>query len=467
MNRRERSTRRGILLLVFVALASSCALFPVVDHPGTAEWDLPSLVTLGDPEASMAVNQDLISWVGYGKGDGKLSVLARDGDLVMLERTGAVEIPFAYSKRDGPHPEVRADDFRVWIGENLVTLILSSEAFDPEWVLEAEEEELAGIRLCLMDDSPFPESPAFDRAMKRLARIRPDAGWVVKHPGDLDRVLSLFTPKRIWIIDEDPVSEETWERVRQLKELRVLTINAESLEGMGELRPPEMLRHLTLCEWNPDRLRLSEKGWDSLSSLTLSASPAAALTGLDPLRGIRELHLRHCKELNDISGIEKLTGLKAVTISGSPDLRDIGPLVKTTDLAWLGLPEPTTQAQFEAVIGQNRGLRYLELIRCRHVKDLLPIRGLKDIEVLVLLSKEKGARPGIPRLERLRLLALSEDAYEDSDYIGRIGKEHPDCEVIKAAPYCMGSGWILLLWLVVPFWLLLTHAVRKRGIHAG
>jgi len=457
---RSRFWRKGFLLLAFVGLVSSCAFFPLAEHPGSDRWIFPTLVTFRCTEVSIGMNQDVLSWISQSDDHGRLRVLAREGDLVLLESDGKVEMLFPYNHVDGPEPEILRDDFRIRVGDMLIALDLSSASFDPEWVLQAEERALAKIRLCWMDDSSLPTDPASERAIRKLARVCPKTGWIVKHPKDLNVILPLFTPERIWILEDEPMSKETWKRICQTKTLRYLAVHSGNFAGLDELDPADALYHLSLWEWDSSASRFSENGWDSLRSLTLMDASVKTLECIEPFQGLREIHLRDCEELRDIQTLSQFPGLRAVSFQGSPELVDVSPLVRAGGLEWVGFPENTTQAQFSEVIENNQGIRYLELIRCKNVKDLLPAEGLPALEYLVILSEE-GVRPALSEWPGLRLLALPEETFEDAGYIHQLRNENPDCTVIRAAPYCMGSGWILLLWLSIPGWMLLRRVTRR------
>ena len=88
------------------------------------------------------------------------------------------------------------------------------------------------------------------------------------------------------------------------------------------------------------------------------------------------------------------------------------------------------------------------------------LRILKKLESLVVLDGRMD--PAVLKdLKNLHFLVLAEESFEDREDIEAIKKDHPEVLLVQAEPFCLGSGWILLLWpVLLTGWLL---ARRRSG----
>jgi hypothetical protein len=86
----------------------------------------------------------------------------------------------------------------------------------------------------------------------------------------------------------------------------------------------------------------------------------------------------------------------------------------------------------------------LELIDCDRISDLAPLKGYTGLRALTLDIDVENLQP-VYDLEGLDLLVLAEDFFEDPLVIGEIRQAMPDTRIVAGGGFCLGSGWILLL----------------------
>jgi hypothetical protein len=73
-------------------------------------------------------------------------------------------------------------------------------------------------------------------------------------------------------------------------------------------------------------------------------------------------------------------------------------------------------------------------------------------------------------MKSLRFLALSKEAFEEPKDIERLKKALPECRIVKAEPFCLGSGWILLLLPTVALTWFLSDRLsgkRRQAVHGN
>ncbi len=90
--------------------------------------------------------------------------------------------------------------------------------------------------------------------------------------------------------------------------------------------------------------------------------------------------------------------------------------------------------------------------------DLEPLRGLRHLQGLVLHDGYENLEV-LKELRTLRYVGVSEDLIDESPaQIAAIRQALPDAVVVRIAPFCLGSGWILLL---IPVLALAWRSLRR------
>jgi hypothetical protein len=162
--------------------------------------------------------------------------------------------------------------------------------------------------------------------------------------------------------------------------------------------------------------------------------------------------------LEDVGRLAQMTGLRTLSLQGCKDLKDLSALSGLEHLRWLALPPETTQAQFATVCKEHPDLEVLAAAPCEGLTDLSPLAGLGNLRVLAL-GETKAPLDPVAGLKSLRLLGVGlkfpekKEGEEEADAgrkqaetaLVRIMEANPDLAVVQVAPFCMGSGWILLL----------------------
>jgi hypothetical protein len=214
-----------------------------------------------------------------------------------------------------------------------------------------------------------------------------------------------------------------------------------------------------------------------LQTLTL---PRLDSLGLEEIRGLPNLRHLDVSTMETLQGIRLPAGLEGLRISaGAVDLSRLGdlPRLRTliltfskwsgpSDLAalkqlrWLGLPTNATQTEFAAIVLAHPDLEVLELGGVEGVTDLSPLRALPRLEAVTLDGAYDDL--GVLRdLTSLRFIGLSRAIWENSpDQVAAIRAALPRAAVVKVTPFCLGSGWILLL---IPAVILMLFIPARRG----
>jgi len=246
------------------------------------------------------------------------------------------------------------------------------------------------------------------------------------------------------------------------KQIDTLSISLNEGGTLDFLAGLPNLHRLSIDGWDPDKTGPLPKGMNVLKSLVISSSSmrdASVLTNVP--NDLQELSILMCDEFADPAGLARFSGLRTLILNLSPGITDLSVLQNMKKLSWAGLPPEITQDQFSVFVDGHPDLKILEMVNCENIVDIQPLRKLTGLAGLVFCGYE-GDLDALGGLKSLKFLGLQKDAFENSpDTIAEIRGKLPDALVVPAAPMCLGSGWILLLF---PLAALIRLWRRRRGI---
>lgn len=432
MNLTNRS--RNILVLLCVSVGAGCALMR--EWAGGGKPPAPDIVEVRGVESFC--NYSPPSWCVSPKEGRPAAILARDGDVFLApEKEWHV---FPYRKSDGKTLMLETKDGVLLLNGEAVALHLSDAGW--EWLRKASNDDLAGLRMLSVE-----KAEALDFALlERLARVRPEIGLSIERidsPDVAARIVSLFEPQFL-SIESDMLSARIDALEPRLARLEILWIG-----GGGSLDfLPRLPRVHTLLLDNCKPTQAQEIS----PSRTLRAVTITGCKGLKDLSflrnlvGLQELNLWHV-EVEDISRLAALPELKKLILdTESKSELDLSVVRRLERLTWLGFPKNTTQETFAAVIASHPDLEVVE-VSSDKIRDLSPLRSLRNLKAAVVPLQSVDVAV-FRELEDLRFLALLHkgDLKGDAaEKMAAVEKALPKTLVVRAAPFCLGSGWILLL----------------------
>lgn len=430
----------GALILSCALLSAGCST--IEKWVLGARWEMPRVVQLKGVESSCIY---LPTWCSIASADRPAGVLARDGDLISF-KSDKKEHVFFYRGTDGESLVLDVQGDVVLLNGKAVSLGLSEKG--TEWLRKASTEDLAGLRLLQFGErAKALEFPL----LEKLARVRPDIALLlhkIDQPDIVARLLSLFEPHFL-SIDLKVLSTRFDVLEPQLAKLKILWTDGEgSLDFLPRL---PRLRTLWLSDWARAGSGAIPGGIRNLRSVTLWGGKGVQdLSLVKNVTGLQELVVWGKEDdlnLKDISALAAFPDLRKLVFAlhEPKNVLDLSVLERLPKLAWLGFPGNTTQEAFAKVIASHPDLKLVEL-RSENVRDLSPLRRLRSLKALTLwqVKVDVGA---LQDLKSLRYLALPDDAFKGdaAKNTAALEKALPETFVAQAAPYCLGSGWILLL----------------------
>jgi len=411
-------------------------------------WQPPQVVTIEGSKPVWSLFTSYPMWGSDAEEGASQALLLRDGDYMLFSD---FDVPVRYLASDGPALKMTFNDWSASLGETIIALSLDSED-GRKWFNSASDAQLAELRIVAVPEDVDAGTLA---ALKRLAATNPNVDLSVESGAALRHVLPLFEPRAVFAGEEEGA---TLELLANQPQLEMLLISASKPGSLDFLPTLPRLRRLFLGEWDIAQAGPLPAGLTGLKSLVVFESEAKDLSALSAApAGLEELSLM-IEGPNDmnLAGLDKFASLRTLILWVDNDSAplDLSSLAALEDLRWAGLPPETSQEQFAAIVSAHPKLTILEMMMSENVKDLAPLRGLKALQGLVLGGAYENLEV-LQELTSLRFVGISKKTWEESPaQVAAVRKALPDAVVVRVSPFCLGSGWILLLVPVLGFaWL--------------
>jgi len=389
-------------------------------------------------------------------------LLVRDGDVIMTEHL----LGFPYRPSDGPLLRVGGDKVVTTLAGKPVALSLDEEG-GWEWLKEASPEQMASLRMVKAGTKGPPEGVDAKALIEKLAGANAAVALTVTDADALGLLLQHFDPA--WLsIGDMSLEKKHWAALMGEKRLRTLAMEGDEEDDLPMLAGLPRLETLFLTKWNVEKAGPLPDGLANLRSLVVFIGSMKDLSCLGKQPRLEELNVVAEKSLTNVTALAGHPHLKTVCLRQCEGVTDLAVLKQLKGLKWLAVPPATTQQQFAEIVRDHPGLTIFEAFNCEKITDLAPVGDLGRLEVLVAVT----AAPPDPlyAMKRLKFLAVAVEEKDgkvksdDQKRLVRLRKELPETAIVRVAPMCLGSGWILVLVpaVALAWWLAKRRASANR-----
>lgn len=443
------------LLLLALVLAVAAGAYVYVGMSWNA-WKPPQVVKIESPERVSSLFPSWGSWLSDAEKGSPQGLLLRDGDYVFPEHG---DLSVHYRASDGQALKIASNAWSARIGETVVSVLLDKEGL--AWVNQASDRQLADLRwLAVPDEIDAASLPA----LKRIAAANPSVDLSCESEATLLKALPLFRPRTIFLGPHS--SAATWTALANQSQVETLLMSATEAGSLDVLPKLPNLRRLLISDWNVEKAGALPAGLSSLKALVIM--PEDAIKDLAVLKAapaaLEELSLLNLNGVKDFAALSKLTSLRTLILRSDDDSIDLSALASLKQLRWVALPSKTTQEQFAEFVRAHPKLTILDMMGNDSVKDLSPLASLKDLNGLILDGTYENLDI-VQKLTSLRFVGISKRISEKSpEQVAAIRKALPDALVVRVSPFCLGSGWILLL---LPALFAAAWLIRRQSASAG
>ena len=419
-------------VIVLLMLGAACSR----SDRSAQSWSLPKPVSIAGGKDWAEVFPSGSQWLSRSADGGVAGLLLHDGDLILAG------IPTVYRTSDGPALKMESNDWSVRLAGKVVSLSLKDGKEGREWLNHAPAQDLTAVRLLVL---PNGSDAALLQALKPMAALNPGVALMAESNAVLCQVLPLFRP-RVLILGDKALDTAGGEIVGAHQQIETVVMSGEEAGSLAILPRLHGLRQLTIISWDVEKAGPLPAGVVRLRSIVVSGSNMKDLSAFDAApAGVEEVSLIACGNLTDVSGLARLPALKTVILDGSEKVLALQGLAGLRQLQWMGLPPKISKGQFGSFVQAHPDLRILEMVGCDGVTNLAPLRGLANLEGLILTGRSSNLEV-VLTLKSLRFVGVPAEVFTKSpDQVMAIQKALPDALVVPVSGLCLGSGWIILL----------------------
>ncbi|MBA7716936.1 hypothetical protein ES703_126021 [subsurface metagenome] len=109
-------------------------------------------------------------------------------------------------------------------------------------------------------------------------------------------------------------------------------------------------------------------------------------------------------------------------------------------------------------------MQVVELVGCEDIIDLSPLESLVKIKAIALFGVSTTDYKPLYNLKTLECILIDEDAFEENEKeISDLQEALPDAQILLGAYFCLGSGWLLLLFPIILILGLIRGYLYKSG----
>lgn len=445
-----------LLMLVGLVIGAGAASYYVQRMSGDA-WQAPLVVTIESEEKLASLTPSWVSWLSDAAAGQRQALLLRDGDYLFGSTIG-----FRYATSDGPAIKLTFNEWSTQLGDTTVSVLLDQEE-GRAWLSSASEQQLAGLRMVGIPEDLDNETLA---SLKRLSAANRGVDLSVESAAGLQQALSLFQPRAVFMNEE--AGGAALAALANQPSIDTLFINATEPGSLAVLSTLPRLSHLIIGKWDSGKTGPLPAMFALKTLVVMDSDDIKDLSSLANVpAGLEELSLLGLKNLTSIAGLERFTALRTLVLWGDEGLGDVSSLASLRQLRWVGLPPAITQEQFAAFMSAHPNLEILDLMGTEHVNNLASLSPMKRLQGLVLDGPYVNV-DAVQGLTSLRFVGISKKTWDASpDQVAAIRKALPDAIVVRVSPFCLGSGWILLLAPVLALFWWLRRQPRPVRLHVG
>ena len=408
-------------------------------------------ISKGNVSFTLGLNKDSIS-----------AVPASSQDLLFTSFTDRdPTFFFRPVKGDGDVLNFRVDKFGVFLGNTLISITISNDNGSLEWMKNCSSEELSHLRSVYLLDSLTENSIS---GIKRIAESASNLGLAFeKEQKILPEIIELIKPVWMYAVS-NTTDTNTMNAICATKSLELLIMEADSID-LGRLSQLPKLKSLILSGIDSVSALSLYRLPVTISSLEISDSKIKDLNFLKENSPVKELNIIS-SDLKDIHSLRNSNKLEVLSLIDCDSIPDLSPLFGLRNLKWFAPPWNINDRDLETIAANSPGIETLVLNDCKYLKSFSALRKLPRLSNLTLI-KSSFNPDSLIQFQNLKYLAFNSSAKDDSLKIVQLQSKMPNTLVVPVEPFCMGSGWLVVFFLILVAGSLGNFQFRKMRKNRG
>jgi len=383
------------------------------------------------------------------------ALLGKTGDLFLIN----MEDAFIYNDTSPLNRfSVKYLDGALYINNRIYSVKIPKKDSISPWFEELKEKDLSSLQFIdfsvKLEENHFPY-------LAKIAEIKPDAGFIGEENfREFEKLLKIFKPR--YIIGPELLPGD-YEMLSGLNNLELLMMSLDNSVIYDPLPNMPGLKQLFLAEIDEavvlkENFLINNK---QIERVFIQKNGSFDFSVLKPLENLKELVVSGPDTILNlylINDHKKIEVLSLVSDENSNEL-DYNPgLIRLPALRWMTFSSGITQEEFNSFINTHPDIEILQLIRNDTISSLQPLSTLSKLTGLTVTGSVTDIA-SIKTLKNLKYLSLPDDFLDDPVNKAEMQKSLPDTRIVSNVPFCLGSGWILLL---IPLVLMIRFFGRKR-----
>jgi hypothetical protein len=339
-----------------------------------------------------------------------------------------------------------------YLNGKINTINISAKNNLQPWFKQMKDEDISGLQVLAIDDSLCKDYIPY---LKQIAKTKPNVG-ICTDISNVPQFIKIFTPSFLLL---ENVKQNDILGLNNLKKLELLSISLDDTLYSIPLPAMPMLKQLIVSEMNANRTIGKDflKNNPQIEHLVLMTKDSIDISFIQSIKNLKRLCISGFNSLPGISVIENYKNLETLCLIGEND-RGLSSISKLHALRWLALPINTPQKEFNSIIEGNPNLEVLEIIKNDTISDLKPLQKLHKLIGLTITDTVTD-NTTLPLLKQLKFLSVPSKCAADSNKMQNLRKQLPNCTIVTNEGFCLGTGWLLLLF---PFILFLALFFRRK-----
>lgn len=401
------------------------------------------------------MNLSRFYYTAYSENHGKSpgAVLAKKDDLLFFNS-------FIKFYNDPEKDSIYFQDEKdsvLYVDHEINTIVISSEYNQLPILEKAKAANYKGLEsLLFTNDIPDSYLPY----LKKIALVKPQINLLFNTDDSISSITSylskadFFSPRNVTI----SLKESQFPLLSKWKETECLYLSFDDSLIADPLPVMTSLSQLVLVENSKTLIAPSFlENNKQIKKVTL-INDHDNLAILKPLDKLEELSVMGDDSLDILNLSAFSDRLSSLVLMGT--WNHVDSLTNFKKLRWLGLPENTSQRQFNNIVNTLPAVEILEMEGSDLVTDyksLLPHSNLRGLVVTDSLTDLET----LMNLKQLRYLSV-EKTGRDSNIITTLSKALPGCVVVPNSGACLGSGWLMLVLPLAFLFAIIISFMAKR-----
>jgi hypothetical protein len=312
------------------------------------------------------------------------------------------------------------------------------------WMKNLKEMDLSALQI-INFESKIEKS--YIPYLTELAGLRPDAGLFYNGElGDMAEMLKIFHPQ---LVAGSTIHRSDYDLFSEQTQLRILMVEPGDSLITDPLPPMPFLEQLFLTGINKNAVISNDllKNNPQIKRFIMEKSGSLDFSILQPLDNLKELVIRGADSILNFNLINNHKKLELLSIAGD-DLVYDPLLIKLPSLRWMTISSNVTQKEFDSFINTHPGLEIFEISDNDSIRSLQTLAKLPKLYGLTVMDTITDIA-SLKQLTNLKYLSLPADCLKDTLVKADLHKSLPNTRIVANEGFCLGSGWLLLLFPLV------------------